>query len=286
MDDRLKLSSGRNLAYAEFGDPGGTPVFFFHGMPGSRFFRPPDEITRQMGVRLITVDRPGYGRSDFQPGRRILDWPDDIAQLADFLGLDAFAVAGHSGGCPYVSACSHRLGKRIRAAAALSGPAPLEAAEVAHGLGQLERLGLTYGRYVPWIFWRLLIWLVYRRRAADPAGAMQHGAKNRPPADAAQMDRAEVREACLVSETEAFRHGLRGLAWDARLLTRPWGFRLEEIAVPFFLWHGSDDRQAPLAMGKAVASRIPGCRAVFCQGEAHLLLFPHWKEILSALTST
>ncbi len=94
---QFKLSDGRVLAYEQYGDADGRPVFFFHGTPGSRLFHPPDEVTRRTGVRLICVDRPGYGGSTFQPGRQILDWPADIAALADALGLRTFAVAGHSG---------------------------------------------------------------------------------------------------------------------------------------------------------------------------------------------
>jgi len=74
----ITLKDGRKLAYAEYGEPAGKPVFFFHGTPGSHFFHPPDGITQKMGVRLITVDRPGYGLSTFLPKRRILDWPGDI----------------------------------------------------------------------------------------------------------------------------------------------------------------------------------------------------------------
>ena len=70
---KIYLRDGRILSYAEYGDPCGKPIFFFHGTPGSRYFRPPDEITARLGVRLICVDRPGYGESTFQPGRRILD---------------------------------------------------------------------------------------------------------------------------------------------------------------------------------------------------------------------
>ena len=75
MTDTITLKDGRLLAYAEYGDPAGTPVFFFHGTPGSRLFRPSDSITLKLGVRLICTDRPGYGASTFQPGRRLLDWP-------------------------------------------------------------------------------------------------------------------------------------------------------------------------------------------------------------------
>jgi len=285
MDAALLLPDGRTLAYAGYGDPKGKPVFFFHGMPGSRFFRPPDEITSRLGVRLITVDRPGYGRSSFQPGRRIPDWPGDIARLADALDLERFAVAGHSGGGPYVLACAWQLPERVKSAAVLCGAGPVEAPGVLDGVKGLVRFGLQFGRYFPWPIWRLLVWFAYHRRAADPAAVQAEETGSRPPADEKLMRRPEVREACRISEVEAFRQGLRGMAWEARLLARPWGFDLAGIRVPVLLWHSDDDATAPVGMGHAVAARIPGCRATICPGEGHLLLFPHWEEILAALTA-
>ena len=283
MNSIISLKGNRTLAFAEYGDSHGKPVFFFHGTPGSRYFRPPDEITARLGVRLICVDRPGYGESTFQPGRRILDWPEDVASLANTLGLDEFTVAGHSGGGPYVSACAYALPDRVTAAAILSGAGPLEAPDVTRGMSATNKFGLTMGRFIPWPLWRVLIWVFYHRRREDPAAAMDRETGHRPAADDVQIGRPEVREACLRSEVEAFRPGLRGLAWDTRLLTRPWGFRLEDIRVPVYLWHGTDDNLATVAMVRYVAGKIPGCKTTLCENEAHLLLFPHWEEILTQL---
>ena len=285
MAATIILKNGRVLAYAEYGDPRGKPVFFFHGTPGSRYFHPPDEITKKMGVRLITSDRPGYGQSSFQPGRRILDWPENIAQLADALGIDKFAAAGHSGGGPYVSACTYALPDRVTAAAILSGAGPLDTPNITRGMSATNKFGLTVGHFIPWPLWRVLIWVFYHRRRDDPAADMDRGSGHRPQADEEQIGRPEVRETCILSEVEAFRHGLRGLAWDTRLLTRPCGFRLEGIRVPVHVWHGTEDVDTPVAMCKAVAASIPESRLTICPGEGHMLLFPHWEEILIQLIS-
>jgi pimeloyl-ACP methyl ester carboxylesterase len=279
------LRDGRTLAYSEYGDPRGKPVLFFHGAPGSRFFRPPDEITTQLGVRLICVDRPGYGESTFQPARCILDWPEDISQLADALGMDKFAVSGHSGGGPYTLACAFALPERVCAAALLSGAGPANTPDVKCGMSPRNKLGLTIGRFIPWPLWRTLIWVFYHRRKDDPAEDMDRGSGHRPQADEEQVRRPEVRDVCIRSEVEAFRPGLRGLAWDTRMLTRRWGFRLEDIHVPVYLWHGTADDMTTIAMARYVASKIPGCRTTICENEAHLLLFPHWEEILTQLIS-
>ena len=84
INQRLTLKDGRRLGFAEFGAPPGRPVFHFHGSGSSRLERPASErLLVQMGIRFITVDRPGHGLSDFQPNRRLVDWPRDIGQLAD-----------------------------------------------------------------------------------------------------------------------------------------------------------------------------------------------------------
>jgi pimeloyl-ACP methyl ester carboxylesterase len=285
MSAVIKLKDGRTLAWAESGDLHGKVLFFFHGTPGSRFFHPPDEITKKMGVRLITIDRPGYGQSSFQPNRQIRDWPDDIAQLADSLGIGKFALAGHSGGGPYVLACALAFPDRVTAAVVLSGAGPADAPGATQGMSRLNKAGFTFGRYVPWPVWHALMWAIYHRRRDDPAASMDRENGHRPPADDVQILRPEVRAACLESETEAFRPGLRGFAWDARLLTRPWRFPLAGIKVPVFLWHGTADDLTSPAMARHVASQIPNCKLTLCEGEAHLLLFPHWKEVLTQLLS-
>jgi pimeloyl-ACP methyl ester carboxylesterase len=284
MVKTIQLKDGRTLAYAEYGDPRGKPVFFFHGTPGSRFFRPPDEITCRLGARLITIDRPGYGGSTFQPGRRIPDWPAEVASLADFLGLDRFAVCGHSGGGPYALACAWAMPERVAAAASLSGAGPLDSPNALKDMTTLNRIGFRFGRHLSWPLWRILIRSVYRRQARDPAAAMDRQNGRRPAADDGLLSRPEVRAACLESEREAFRPGLDGLAQDAFLLVRPWGFPLEVIRVPVHFWHGTDDNLTPLPMAQYLASRIPDARLTICTGEAHLLLFSHWQEILTQLT--
>jgi pimeloyl-ACP methyl ester carboxylesterase len=285
-DMKIKLLDGRELAYAEYGDPRGTPVFLFHGAPGSRLFHPPDDITKRLGVRLICVDRPGYGGSTFQPNRCILDWPKDVAALADSLNLDRFAVAGHSGGGPHTLACAYALPERVTAAAVLSGAGPVDAPGATEGMTLLNKFGFTFGQYIPWPVWRALIWFFFREQAANPAAIVDNDKGKRALADDEVFNIPGVREVCIQSDVEAYRQGLLGFAWEVRLITRPWGFPLEEIKVPVYLWHGTADDVTSVRMGRLMASRIPNCKATFCEGEAHMLLIPHWEEILTALTRT
>src|SRR5271157_2358409 len=126
-NQEIKLKDGRKLGYTECGNPQGKPVFYFHGTPGSRIecniFL---EAANSIGARIIVADRPGFGLSDFQKGRRILDWPNDVAELADNLGIDRFAILGLSGGGPYAAACAFKIPERLKAVAMVSSAYPYD----------------------------------------------------------------------------------------------------------------------------------------------------------------
>lgn len=278
-----KLFDGRTLAYAEYGDPKGTPVFFFHGTPGSRLFHPPDDVTTRLGVRLICTDRPGYGDSTFQPNRVLLDWGTDIAQLADHLGFDKFAVVGHSGGGPHTLACAYALPERVKAAAVIAGAGPVDAPGATEDINWLYWFGFKFGQYIPWSVWRSIIEQVFREIAKDPSKSIDRDNKTRPSVDTEILDIPEIRELCVQSDMEAYRHGLLAFAWDARLLTRPWGFQLDEIKVPVHFWHGTLDNSTTMAMASYMVDKIPDGKLTVCDGEGHMLLIPRWEEILTAL---
>jgi pimeloyl-ACP methyl ester carboxylesterase len=125
-DGTLLLGDGRKLGYAQYGRPDGEPLFYFHGHPGSRLeARFAHRAAAEAGLRVVALDRPGYGLSDFQPGRVITGWPADVAEAADLLRIGKFSVAGASGGGPYALACAWRLPGRVIRAAVISGVGPL-----------------------------------------------------------------------------------------------------------------------------------------------------------------
>lgn len=122
----ILLQDGRRLGLAEYGDPAGRAVLHFHGSAGSRLDRPAEEgILWERGIRFISVERPGHGLSDFQHNRRLVDWPRDVAQLADHLGLPAFYIEGWSAGGPHALACAWQMPDRIKAVALIASAAPM-----------------------------------------------------------------------------------------------------------------------------------------------------------------
>lgn len=97
----IQLPDGRRLGYAEYGNPNGKHIMFFHGHPGSRLeAQYLDETAVRLGARIVALERPGFGLSDFKPRRTVLDWTQDVLALADQLNLARFAVMGVSGGGP------------------------------------------------------------------------------------------------------------------------------------------------------------------------------------------
>jgi pimeloyl-ACP methyl ester carboxylesterase len=285
MMESIVLKDGRALAYAEYGDPGGKPLFLFHGIPGSRIFRPPfDDLTARKQVRLITVDRPGYGGSDFLPGRRIRDWPSDLNALADALALDRFAVCGHSGGGPYVLACARFIPERLTAAGLISSLGPPDAPGALEGIIPQNRLGFAVGGKLPWPIFRMAMGYIFRKGRDHPEAFVHPDEKNPANPDNAMLALPGGWQVCLESTREAFRIGMLGHAWEGYLHVRPWGFSMADIVLPVDLWHGILDIDAPVGMGRAIARSLPHCRARFLEGEGHLLIFKYWEEILDKLT--
>jgi pimeloyl-ACP methyl ester carboxylesterase len=280
-DRTIRLPDGRRLGYAEWGDPGGGPVLYFHGWPGSRVEgRLGDEAARVSGVRLIAIDRPGMGLSDFQPRRTFVDWPDDVVQVAAALGVDRFAVLGISGGGPYAAVCACKLSDRLTGAGIVSGLAPLDVPGVIAGMGRRNRLAFQLvGRLAVW--GRILMAAMAVSVARRPDRVLERGVA--AAVDKEYLGRPDVRQILVESLSEAFRSGSRGPAWEMGLYARPWGFRLQHIRTPVRLWHGEQDANAPVTMGRYLATSIPESRASFYSGEGHLHFVDRLPEILAAV---
>ena len=256
-------------------------MFLCHGTPSSRLNRPDDEVTRALGVRLIAIDRPGCGMSDFLPGRTLLDWPRDLAAVADALGLARFAVVGFSGGGPYVAVSAHGLPDRVTAAASAAGAGPVDAPGALSGLSAYRRTAGALARHAPTMF-RAAMWLT-NHPGRSPSRFLEKLTGDLAPPDQAIIARPEIRAKLLATYAESVRNGLRGVALDLAIAMRPWGFRLGEIKCPYFIWRGDDDRSMPIAMAEYLAKSIPDCRTTFLPGAGHMLFYDRWPDILRQL---
>lgn len=285
---KLTLPDGRALAWEEFGDPHGIPLFFFHGLPGSRVFRFAE--WQQAGAtkfRVITTDRPGFGGSDPQPGRTLLDWPRDVAALADHLGISQYVVAGVSGGGPHALACAARPEGRVLACGLLSGAGPLDKPEDLKAMHSGNRLIFTLARRAPFLLYAVFGAQVWASNRGDPEKTLARMtsalAKALPPADVEVMRDPAIARMLMEASREATRHGGRWVAYEAIMLARPWGFTPSEVSVPTVLWQGEEDRNVPIAMGRKLASEIPGCVAYFEPAAGHLFTIRRWPEVQAEL---
>lgn len=273
----------RRIAFAEYGDPAGKPVFLCHGTPSSRLNRPDDEITRALGVRLLAIDRPGCGLSDFLPGRTLLDWPQDLAAVADSLGLKRFRVVGFSGGGPYVAASAYALSDRIVAAASVAGAGPTDAPGALAGMGPYRRMACTLARRSPALI-RAALWLTHHP-GRHPERFLEKFSADLTHLDLTIIGRPEIRAKLVATYAESVRNGLRGVAQDVSIAVQPWGFHPGTIRCPYFLWHGEDDRSTPITMARYLATNIPNCTATFLPGQGHLFFYDRWADILGQLLS-
>lgn len=282
-DRVIRLIDGRRLGYSEYGNSTGRPVLFFHGFGTSRVVCPPDDdLAGGLGVRLISVDRPGIGLSDPLPGRRLLDWPADVAELANQLELDRFAIVGWSGGGPYAAACGLTLADRVRVVGLVSSPAPISGVKSAEYLRRFDRTAALFSKRAPWMV-RLALWHWGRPQRRDPARFFDEAYADMCPADQDVLSDPSLRTLMIENSTELYRQGGRGMYDEALALAHKWGFEPAQISAPVHLWHGEQDDTVPVSMAHFLAGAIPQCDVTIYPDEGHHLLFSRWSEILATL---
>jgi pimeloyl-ACP methyl ester carboxylesterase len=284
IERRIQLPDGRTLAAAEVGDPDGTPLIYSHGFPGSRFGVQLGEVeAKRHSIRLIAFDRPGWGESDPLPGRRLSDWPRDIATAADRLGCARFNLVGVSGGAPFALACAAALPDRVDSTVIICGLGPVEAMHKGDGMMWHNRIGLKLASRARWLVRPL-------RRVTGPllkrfcGIAIDNLARHAGPADRAVLTDPTIRDILGREFREAFRQGGAGAASDGLIYGADWGLDLAAIKSPVYLWHGEDDRIVPPAMTKWLAKRIPGAHASYLPGEGHFsVVIRHLDKIFGVI---
>ena len=270
-----RTPDGRQLAYAEWGVPDGYPAILIHGTPGCRLNRHPDpEVIKQAGVRLITFDRAGYGQSDRNPGRRVVDIVPDVRALADTLGLDRFAVVGGSGGGPHTLAVAALLPERVTRAACIVGVAPHEALgedwtrdmdpmnvkEFGWALEGEERLVPELTREDA---------AMRERVAVDPANVL--GIFDLPESDRAILSRPDIAHVIRETTHEQNVNGVWGWVDDDLAFVKPWGFDPATIRVPTAVWWGAEDVLVPPHHGEWLAATVPDPVVRVMTGGGHQL---------------
>ncbi len=268
----LTLADGRQLAYLQIGPADGAPVISCHGGLSSRLDIAPAAATAdELGVRIVSPDRPGVGGSWRQPGRSVLDWPADVAELADHLGLERFALLGWSVGGMYAQACAVRLAARVRALALVASVIPRAWSGMTEEINRMDRVFMRLSGAASPI--ERTIFTVVRGSARHVPAAF--AARSGAPDDVGIQLSAAVAEG--LADTG-------GVVEEYRLLGADWGFDPASISVPTRIWQGDDDDLIPAAWGERLAASIPGATLRLVPDASHFLWYDHWAEILGWLS--
>ncbi|MEV6828739.1 alpha/beta hydrolase [Amycolatopsis sp. NPDC051102] len=267
----LTLPGGRSLHVYDTGGPARLTVFWHHGTPNTG--APPGPLlplARELGVRFVSFDRPGYRTSTPVPGRTVGEVAGWVAAVADALGVGRFAVLGHSGGSSHALACAALLPERVLAVGSLAAVAPFDAA------------GLDW----------------FGGMAAASAASLRAATEGRAAKEkheaAAEFDPAVFTDADFATlegswswlgevVRAALADGPGGLIDDDLAYVTPWGGDPASISAPVLLVHGEQDRMIPATHSAWLAGRCPAAEYRPSPGDGHLSVLRHAADTLTWL---
>jgi pimeloyl-ACP methyl ester carboxylesterase len=286
LNQQFQLPDGRKLGYDEYGAADGKPIFYLHGSPSARVefsLFGDDALAKSLNVRLIAVDRPGMGLSDFQPNRRLLDFPRDLLALADHLNIERFSILAYSLGGIHGLACAYAIPERLTKVGIVSGAALFTEPALMQNINAGTRKYLTLPRENPFAA-RLFLGMMAMMIRFAPNLMTASAASNLPTPDLPIVADSNFQTGFVQMLREALRNGTRGAFHESLLSVTDFGFRLQEIQTPLHLWHGEADQNVPVEMARFVESAVPKCEAEFYPNEGHLSLFKkNAEEIIRAL---
>ncbi len=274
--ESLELPDGRRVSWREYGVTDGRPLFYCHGLPGSRL--EPKLLEAAAGerqLRVVCLDRPGYGGTSPLPGRRMGDEAVDLRAVADRLDLQHFDVIGFSAGGAHALACAADMRDRVRRVSLVSSCAPFDCvskdgmAEHFRELWELaERDNAAFRQTL-------------EQSVAAAGGAYELLLGGAPEEDRAILLQPAVAETYRRSAAEATSQGVAGMCEDACALVSPWPFDIERVDCPVHIWHGIRDCNVPIGMGRWLADRMPNARMTEWPEVAHFAAFDRWSYILN-----
>jgi pimeloyl-ACP methyl ester carboxylesterase len=279
-DRELRLADGRRLQWSELGAPDGTPVLSCHGGLLCRFdVEPCAAGFAEVGLRVVSPDRPGVGGSDRWPGHSTADWADDVRQLLDALGIERIAVTGWSLGGQYAAAVAACLPDRVSRLALVAACLPLDDGRRLDELNAMDRRLVRLARRSAPVA-RAAFATTARLGRRSPLRLARFEAKHSPASDAAVIDAHG--EWLGVAMGEGARDG-RGMVDEYRAFGAPWGFALDDVEVPVAVHQGSADTLVPPAWADALVAAMPDATSTTYDGEGHMIGIARRVEITAAI---
>lgn len=286
-DKKIELRSGETIGVGDFGAKEGKPVFYFHGLPGSRI-----EVSlahrhaEKLGIRMLALDRPGFGLSTHQPRRIIMDWSPIVREIADRHGFDKFSILAVSGGTPYGLACAAAFPERLDKLGIIVGvPSHDWYRKMAEpkGSGKFIKRILSFPESVLSVSVILAKWYIQITKGkmmSDRAGELL------PPVDLEVVTDEKYKPTFERNIQEAFGESAEGIKKDIELLISPWGFDPGSVRVPVELWYGGQDWIVPPETEQELIRKIPDITANYLPDEGHFSLpIRHFRDILETFTT-
>ena len=287
LEGTIAVRDGRRLGFAEFGSPHGQAIIWMHGTPGARRQIPVEAraYADREGLRIIGIDRPGIGSSTPHVYRSILDWTDDLALVADTLGIDKMRLIGLSGGGPYALAAGAAMPQRVLGVAVMGGVAPTQGVDAP--TGGIVSLAAHLAPLVTVARVPVGVALTLGIRMVKPlAGrALDLYARVQPQGDRELLGRPEFKAMFLDDLLNGSRKQVSAPLSDLILFSRHWGFTAADVKVPVRWWHGDADHIIPHRHGEHMVRILPDATMRTIQGESHLSGLGLTEEILTTLTS-
>ena len=240
-----------------------------------------------LGIRLITVDRPGFGISEPKADRTFLQFCDDIYELAQVLHIQKFSALGVSGGGVYAAACASKYPDVVHKAGLISTVNQFKNGRPPKEMAFANRFVFTLARRLPWF---LKFFLNQQKNIIDHypdkyLESIRKNTKHLCASDQEVMSKPEIAEVMLMHMKEAFKQGVHGTIFEARLFASAWDFDRERIKVPVVIWHGCEDTLAPMKSIQALARNLPNCTENYVEDKGHFLTEDDdlWRRILISL---
>ena len=271
--DHVDLPHGRRVDVRVSGPGGGLPLVFLHGSPGSRDpIRAWERAAHARGLRLVAMSRPGYGGSDRQPGRSVVDVVADTAAVLEAVGVQRCLVVGWSGGGPHALACAARL-DAAAAVLSLAGFAPYDADGLDWFAGLPEDSIAEFSAAARGEDELRSVISQWRDQVKDVTGS-QFATDLQPVLAGGEQAvlTEEYFDDVALTVREGFRAGADGCIDDELAFVRPWGFDLAEISIPTIIAHGTADLLVPCSHGQWLASHIHDAKARLEDGDGHFSL--------------
>jgi len=241
---------------------------------------PDEDATERAGVRLIVIDRPGYGMSSPRPGRTLRDWASDYVEWTDLVGLPPCPIVGWSGGGPYALACAIHCPDHVTAIALAASSAPVdEVPSEWHGLPEeVRKLTTLLRRGAPEAMDGIKArcdWFAAGWQTIFDSGMGS--------ADDALLAEPGVLEPVIAEMREAARQGVDGYVEDWAADALPWGFSPSEVTQDVHVWWGDDDQTVGRDCAEYFAGAIPRSTLTILASEGHMFPIRHWAKVLADL---